>query len=141
MIDDYEKFVMEPYDFCDNEFCDMYGLKFYKIFVSPTYITLLSDCNFCGSEKKEKIARKDMTHYTKLFLQKNDLGTQFRRFRLGLNYESLIEYGHQQEYKKFFFEMLNKLRKTVLIQPDGKKIMRPNLGRNLEEYLTNDKKI
>jgi hypothetical protein len=136
MIDDYDKYVREPYKKCEDIFCSKFGLKFYKITITPINVGLWSDCEFCGSEKKDTVARADMFHFFKLFLQRKNLGSQFRKFRLGLSYDSLFENEDARvEYKKFFLEMIYKMRETELITEDGKKYIIKDLGKSLIGYL------
>jgi hypothetical protein len=135
MEDDYINFILEPHAVCPDKFCNMFGLKLTRITVSNLSVGLYSDCKFCGKSVLEKINREDMIHFCKMFLQGKEIGTQFRKFRLGIFYPELLENKTMKtNYKKFFLEVLQTLRKTVL-KKNGKKFMVPNLGSKLEKLL------
>ena len=136
MMDDYQKFVREAYMACPDPFCKQYSVRFRKIVMKADYICLFSECNLCGHVITEKIRQEDMTHFAKMYFNANPIGTKFRRFKLGLFYPSelLRTAEAKRQYKKYIFELLKVLRKTIF-NYKGKKIKRPQLGSSIEKLL------
>jgi len=135
MEKDYNKFVREAYAVCPDKFCKQYSVKFDRISMTETNILLVSDCYLCGRIISQKIQKKDMIHFAKMYFEGNPIGTKFRRFKLGLFYPELVQTkDSKQAYKKFFLELITELRQTVL-NYKGRKMLRPNLGIEIEKYL------
>lgn len=134
---EYVKYIQNPYAFCNGSFCDLYGLKFYRISVSPLQVSLYNDCIHCGATKTERFKYEDMFHHFKMFMEGNEIGSVFTRFKMGLYYpDKLFETEPElKKYNELFLKMFKRMRRTVLtIQ--GKKVKIKDLGFNVENYLT-----
>ena len=138
--DDYIKFVLEPYDFCPYNFCNLYGLKFAEIIISEQSVSLMSECQFCGETVIERLQHSDIIFHAKMFLKGQEINNTFRRFRIGLYYPELIYKGKTQPYYNLFLKMLVELRKTI-IEKHGRKIKLPkDLGSNIETFIKRQQK-